>query len=263
MLSTLVFIVKFFSTISLLTVSCATASGNSEIASLKASLAALRAENAKLEQRLASVQQNRIPTGTTEAASKVLPPSSTALNVEAGDISAVPSLTVVRMKPKREMAPRLSTAVPVIEPSADVLAQLPFSPAEKADEVLETELAEARFDEGLEALKTGNAEGGIAKLQEFSKRFPLHAKADNALYFVGMGYMAQKEFLPAARAFGEAVERYPAGDVVLDSKLRLAECHVKLNQSAEARLTYQQIVDGFPGTTAAKEASARLVALRK
>jgi tol-pal system protein YbgF len=259
-LSTLFVIVKFLSTISLLTVSCATVSSDSEVASLKASLAALRAENAKLEQRLASLHQQGIPSGPTAITSKT-PPAP--VNADVGDISAVPSLTVVRMKPKREMAPKLSTSVAVVEPSVDVLAQLPLAPTEKADEALEAELAEAQFDEGLQALKTGNAEGGIAKLQTFSKRFPLHAKADNALYFVGVGYMAQKEFLPAAKAFGEAVERYPAGDVVLDSKLRLAECHVKLNQSAEARLTYQQIVDGFPGTTAAKEASVRLVALRK
>jgi TolA-binding protein len=54
------------------------------------------------------------------------------------------------------------------------------------------------------------------------------------------------------------VAQYPAGDAVLDSMLKLADCRVKLNRPAEARATWQKIVNSYPGTSAAAQAQARL-----
>jgi tol-pal system protein YbgF len=107
-------------------------------------------------------------------------------------------------------------------------------------------------------MKTGNSETGVAQMQQFVNDWPRHPKADNALYFSGMAFMAEKDFEHATQQFDRVISQYPAGDAVLDSMLKLAECRLKLNRLREARATWEKIVSGFPGTAAATQAQARL-----
>jgi tol-pal system protein YbgF len=257
--------------------SCATSDASREVISLRATLRALRQENSKLEERLNTLEQQAGASralaalhGASPATEQKRPnqPDEKRGASPAGaarEDNAVPALTVVKLKPKREQASTLPTRVAVVEPDEEILSELPStqSKAQRSTDPVDGEIAEARYNEGLDALKTGNAEGGIVKLQAFAKDFPDHARADNALYFAGMGLLAQREYLTASRAFAEAIERYPAGDVVLDARLKLADCYTKLNQSSDARLAYQTIIDTFPGTSAAREAQSRLLAFKK
>ena len=64
------------------------------------------------------------------------------------------------------------------------------------------------------------------------------------------------------RAFKQAVyavqDEEAALDIVQDSMLKLAECRLKLKGPREARATWEKIISGYPGTTAATQAQARL-----
>jgi TolA-binding protein len=111
------------------------------------------------------------------------------------------------------------------------------------------------------ALRTGNVEGGVARLTRFAEGFPLDARADNALYFAGLGQMGLQELEAAALTFERLVATYPAGDAVLDGMLRLAECRMRLHRKDDARALYTRILTQFPGTAAASQAEARLASL--
>jgi tol-pal system protein YbgF len=172
---------------------------------------------------------------------------------------------VVKLKPKKEAAPKLETVVEVSEPPESITQELKDS-APRDDDAKEgappddadLSMAEAQYERGLESMKTGNSEAGIAQMQQFVTDWPRHPKADNALYLAGTSFFAMKDFEHAAPLFERVLAQYPAGDALLDSMLKLAECRLKLKGPREARATWEKIISGYPGTTAATQAQARL-----
>jgi TolA-binding protein len=178
----------------------------------------------------------------------------------------VPDLTVVKLKPKAEPAPSLATRVAVVEPDADqtevFVSSSPDSPEPAiAPAQVNTAALDAEFEQGVSALRTGSVELGVARLQAFAEQNPRHSRADNALYFAGLGMIGLKDNEGASLVFQRLIETYPAGDAVLDGMLRLAECRLKLNQREDARALYTRVITQFPGTAAATQAEQRLASL--
>lgn len=231
---------------------------------LLASVRALRAENARIEARLESMEASLkgTPTARPAAASaKTAPGSSSATgSTAAAPRDDVPALTVVKLKPKKEAAPKLSTEVEVVEPPVaivDELAPAVELPADPPD-ATENAFLEQQYLQGVDALKTGNAVGGIAQLQQFAREWPKHPRADNALFYAAVGLMAAREFKDAESLLEQAIRQYPAGDATLESLMKLAECRSRLNRQADARATWEKIVATYPGTQAATLAQSRL-----
>ncbi len=220
---------------------------------------ALRSENARLEARVENLESQKV-IGAVRTAPKPVAMSPRATS----SADALPPLAVVKLKPKREAAPKIDTSVDVAEPAElytdEVKAPTPAANAEP-DEA-ELAMADTQFERGLEMMKTGNADAGIAQMQQFVIDWPRHPKADNALYFAGLAMVADKDFEKAAQFFDRVVANYPAGDAVLDSMLKLADCRQRLNKPREARATWEKIVSNYPGTAAATQAQSRLASAR-
>ncbi len=252
--------------------SCALDSASrNELVELNSQVRSARAENARMQVRLEQLEQQL-------AVSASRPVKTAAPLVEQNDL---PSLTVVKLKPKKETPPKINTRVDVVEPSEAYVADFKEAPlftnkdvarlsspgsttpgpsGAPADEMQE-QVADEQYDQGVASLKTGNIEGAIKTLTSFSHEWPKHPRADNALYFAGVGQMALKEFENAEKTFHDALTKYPAGDAVLDSMLKLAECRYKLKRPNDARATWEKIVTTFPGTAAATAAQQRLASL--
>lgn len=244
------------------------------------SLRALRAENARLEARLEKLEAQQLlattraaqvkttnnqsapaMTGRFTSSAPATPAAPAPITKATTSADALPPLAVVKLKPRRENAPKLPTVVEVSEPPETISNTGPSDDSGEADDPNEpsaASLAENQFERGLEMMKTGNSTAGITQLDQFATDWPRHPKADNALYFAGLALMAQKDFQPASERFERVAAQYPAGDAVLDSMLKLADCRLKLNRASEARATWQKIVSTFPGTSAAAQAQARL-----
>lgn len=229
---------------------------SAELSTLRGELKAEREKNARLSSRLERLEAEA---AVRNARSKKEP-------VDA----ATPELSVVKLKPKAAPAPKIDTSVDVVEPAEDVVEQignkdseeaLTFKDEDAATPALDEEIIEAEFDQALSAMKVGNIEGGITKLVTFANNHGRHPKADNALYFAGVGMMGQDRFDEAAKVFDQIMDSYPAGDATVDSMLKLAECRMKLNQTADAKALYARVVESYPGTPAANAAQARLSSL--
>ena len=237
-------------------VSCASESASrAELSSQRTELQSLRDENARLKRRIEQLES--VPPGD-------LPISGSA--GAANDPHEIPSLTVVKLKPKSDPAPKIAVAIPVVEPAPEQVEEILESPSDAPSRNQETGKAsdaalEAEFAAAVAALKTGNVSGGIARLQRFAAENPRHAKADNALYFVGLGLMAEHDLEGAAAAFEKLLGAYPASDQVRDAMLKLGECRARLKNSRAARALYTQVVKKYPGSTAANEANQRLALL--
>ncbi len=246
-----------------------TTASQAEVTELRAQVRALRDSQSRLEKRLERMELHesvrRAPAAAAQAAGAEPSPSKAP---------AVPDLTVVKIKPRVEPAPPLPTAVPIVEPSAeDMEAFVAVSDGDgggrggrdSADEEpavqAEPGVLDAEFEQAVAALRTGNVEGGIQRLLRFAEENPRHSRADNALYFSGLGQMGLKDHKSAVHSFEQLIEKYPAGDAVLDGMLRLAECRLRLDQREDARALYTRILTQFPGTAAATQAEQRLASL--
>jgi tol-pal system protein YbgF len=133
--------------------------------------------------------------------------------------------------------------------------------ASSSEAARDPDVLEVEFEQAVAALRTGNVEGGVARLQRFADENPRHPRADNALYFRGLGLLGLQDYPAAADAFEALLKRYPAGDAVQDGMLRLAECRVRLKQAPEARELYTRLLTQYPGTAAASQAEQRLASL--
>ncbi|MBM4781006.1 MAG: tetratricopeptide repeat protein [Archangiaceae bacterium] len=235
-----------------------------EHAELLASVRALRADNARLESRLDRMEQEQKTAKVMTPRAPSAPPTASGTTVSSsGNMTApaqdLPSLTVVKLKPKKEAAPKISTEVEVVEPPAAILTNETVSAAENEQlDQMEAAAIEQQYQSGVDLLKTGNPEGGIAALQQFARDWPKHPHADNALFYAAVGLMAGREFKDAENVLELAIRQYPAGDATLEALVKLAECRARLNRQADARATWEKIVANYPGTQAATLAQSRL-----
>ncbi len=212
----------------------------------------MREANAVLENRIERMERglSSQPARPTVAASTpaVAAPSPSVME------DSIPALKVVKLKPKKEAPPPIQTQVAVVEPPVDILNDL----AAAGDAIEAPAGEEMQFERGLSALKTGDLSRGVEALERFANEYPKHPKADNAIYYSGLGLLGMSAFDDAARRFEAVAKRYPAGDAVQDALLRLAECRIRTNKPAEARAVYEKILKQFPGSAAANVASTRL-----
>lgn len=258
---------------------CATDSATkAEVDALRAELRVLRESQSRMTQRMERLESRDAVRGAKASAAPQTPEPAPAAPAPTPQPPSVvtPSLAVVKLKPKSDPAPVISTRVPVVEPEPDDMeafvssapddAGAPPSRAATRREAPEEEkdpaLADAEFEQAVSALRTGNVEGGVARLQRFADENPRHPRADNALYFSGLGMIGMNDYAGAARVFERLIETYPAGDAVTDGMLRLAECRQRLNQPDHARALYTRLVTQFPGTAAATQAEQRLASLK-
>lgn len=235
-------------------VGCASdASSKSEVRTLQASVKQLQDENLRLLARLEALETER-------AAGRAAPPAMGPLLAAAPSTptgAEVPSLAVVKLKPRADRAPALDVRTPVQEPDAELVAALSRSGAPVSDAPDATQL-DGEFAQAQEALRTGNLGGGVERMQRFAEAHPKDPRADDALYLAALGELGQDEPARAAKLLDTVLQRYPAGDVVQQAMLKLAECRIRLKQPAEARELLARLVTSFPGTPAATEAEARL-----
>ena len=219
-----------------------------ELDELRASLRALRQENGRIEARLERLEE--------------APPPARGPVAAKAPSDSMPSLTVVKLKPKAQAAPRINTHVDVVEPPDGLVEEIKANGrSEDASDEADVAVAEVAYQKGLDALKTGNVEGGLGQLKRFAVDWPRHPRADNALYFVGVALMSQQDFAGAAKEFESVRSQYPAGDAMVDAMLKLGECRLRLNQPELAKATWERLVITFPGTAAASQAQTRLASL--
>jgi TolA-binding protein len=230
------------------------AASKSEVRTLQASVKQLQDENLRLFERVQALETDR---AVAHAGQQPLGPLLAVAPTPTPTGSEVPTLAVVKLKPRAERAPPIDVHTPVQEPDEELVAALGRSTTPDADAPDATQV-DGEFAQAQDALRTGNLGGGVERMTRFADAHPKDPRADDALYLAALGELGQDEPGRAAKLLETVLQRYPAGDVVQQAMLKLAECRMRLKQTAEARALLARLVTSFPGTPAATEAQARL-----
>ena len=123
----------------------------------------------------------------------------------------------------------------------------------------------------------GNYALAIDGFREFLRRYPDHAQASNAQYWIGEGYAALAQqhanagqaerateaLQRAVQEFRKVVANYPRGDRAPTALYKEALTLVELKQPALAQARLQYLVDNFPQAEEIPLARERLAALKK
>jgi len=224
------------------------------VRTLQASVKQLQDENLKLLERVQALETDRAVARAGQQ-QPLGPLLAAAPSVTSG--SEVPTLAVVKLKPRADRAPPIDVRTQVQEPDGELVAALGRT-ASPAGDAPDASQVDGEFAQAQEALRTGNLGGGIERMTRFADTYPKVPRADDALYLAALGELGQDEPARAAKLLESVLQRYPAGDVVQQAMLKLAECRMRLKQTDEARALLARLVTNFPGTPAASEAQARL-----
>ncbi|MBS1958627.1 MAG: hypothetical protein JST80_04065 [Bdellovibrionales bacterium] len=89
----------------------------------------------------------------------------------------------------------------------------------------------------------------------FVKEAPDHALAPAAQYYVGMGYVKQKEYSRAEEELSRGLVSYPHSNYVPDTLLALLDVSVALKKPARVTYYRQKLIGTFPNSPQALQAS--------
>jgi tol-pal system protein YbgF len=97
--------------------------------------------------------------------------------------------------------------------------------------------------------------------QEYAETWPKTDVSDDALYWVGECWLAQRKPKEAIAAFDRMLKLYPDSDKAATAYLKKALSHLDLGEKGQAIAGLQEVVHKFPGTDEAKSAKQRLKTL--
>jgi tol-pal system protein YbgF len=151
-------------------------------------------------------------------------------------------------------APQNSSAGGAIDAGAAPTPPAQPAAGGEADPAKEKLYYEAAFD----LIKARDFDKANQALSAFLRRYPDSQYAGNAQYWLGEVQLVQGNLQEAGKAFALVAQRYPSHSKVPDSLYKLADVERKLGNADKARSMLQQLVNQFPGSTAAQLAQQEL-----
>jgi TolA-binding protein len=202
---------------------------------------------------------------STAAPTAPIPPTATPVVPGPPPAAPAPSTAAPTARPGPV------TAAPASPPTAAPATPGPARPI--AGSLPPQDLYQASYID----FSKGNYALAIDGFREFLRRYPDHAQASNAQYWIGEGYAALAQqhtnagqterateaLQRAVQEFRKVVANYPRGDRAPTALYKEALTLVELKQPALAQSRLQYLVDNFPQAEEVPLARERLAALKK
>lgn len=118
------------------------------------------------------------------------------------------------------------------------------------------------YDQATQDLTQGRYDMAREEFRDFVRRFPTAEIADNAQYGVGECFFAQSMFDSAAIEYARVDSLSPQGDKVPAALYKLALSQEKLGRTAEAKKTFEALIQRYPLSGEAQLAREQLETAR-
>jgi TolA-binding protein len=165
-------------------------------------------------------------------------------------------LATLKLGPPSPRAPEVPTSIALREPDAAFVRAVLDEPSPEPDPLQAG--GALSFDAGMESIRTGDVEGGAARLIAFADRHPRDERAPTALFTAGVGLFTSGEVAAAALVLERVSDDYPAAAEAPEATVHLAQCKLRLRNVEAAKATYAKVIDRYPKSRAAKAAEAEL-----
>ncbi|TAK64658.1 tol-pal system protein YbgF [Methylobacter sp.] len=118
-----------------------------------------------------------------------------------------------------------------------------------------------QYQQAYEALRNGHNAQAIAEFNALLGKNPKGEYANNAQYWLGEAYRVNQDIDSARKAFNSVIENYPGSSKVPDALLKLGTIEVEQKNPVKAREYLTRVTTDFPGSTAARLATKKLLLL--
>jgi tol-pal system protein YbgF len=98
---------------------------------------------------------------------------------------------------------------------------------------------------------------------EYVKKWPTDPRSADAWFRLGEIAYGEKRYRESVLSYGKVAQDFPRSDKAPDALFRTGEAMMALGLRDDAQAIYQDVVNRYPKTTAAKKASSRLAELAK
>jgi tol-pal system protein YbgF len=164
-------------------------------------------------------------------------------------VAARPSITIVQPPPPVATPPAAVTPPAALPASSD---------AERPRDVVGDEPAEQAYAAALNTFRAREHGQAVLDLMDFIAKYPKHALAPNAQYWIGEAYYVQRDYRHALVEFQRVVEMAPQAPKAADALLRMGMCHASLREPTPAAEMWQRVVRDHPRSEAAGKARSFL-----
>ena len=182
------------------------------------------------------------------------PPTSSAIAaVERPRVPSVPPPAV----PPSQVAPP-APLVPQAVPAEPVPPIQPVQPqvAPPAPAASRAGNPEQEYNAALATFRSREHGQAVLDFIDFIAKYPKHALAGNAQYWIGEAYWAQRDYRQALVEF-EKVSEYGPGKAP-DALVKIGLCHARLRDASRAERAWQQVIREYPKSEAAVLAQSLL-----
>ena len=128
----------------------------------------------------------------------------------------------------------------------------------EAPVAVDPELIEAAYRYAFDLLKQSLYDLAIKAFREFLVRYPGSEHAGNAQFWLAEAYYVNSRFGQALVEYSTLVQRYPDSPKLAQATLKAAFCRHEMGQVEGAIRQLDEIIQQYPGTTAASLAQDRL-----
>ncbi len=192
----------------------------------------------------------QIPPATEPPVSPPLDEMAPAENVTPAGPQADSALSVENVTPP---APETAPDTAAVAESTEI----PAAPAEPAAPVNPLE-AQAQYQAAFTLLKQADYDQAITAFDRFLGQYPDSQYAENAQYWMAEALYVKRRFNEAITEYMKLVSTYPQSQRVPHSLLKIGYSYFELNQPEDAKKVLQDLIQKYPGTTAASDAETRL-----
>ncbi|MDI6738965.1 MAG: tol-pal system protein YbgF [Candidatus Edwardsbacteria bacterium] len=147
-------------------------------------------------------------------------------------------------------------------PKVDLLpigqAQPEAAPSKKSATNYLTEDYKKVYDAAYLEVTRRSYDLAVTGFREFIRKYPHSNLADNAQYWIGESFYAQRKFKDAAVEFERVIGDYPNQDKVPAAMLKAGLCRQELGEKAKADQLWQKLLKQYPKSQEALLAKEKL-----
>jgi tol-pal system protein YbgF len=147
----------------------------------------------------------------------------------------------------------LREAKAVIPSPPSAAAPAPAPPSRQPG-ALEPDDAEQAYNAALANFSAREHGQAVLDLLDFIAKYPTHALAPGAQYWIGEAYYVQRDYRQALVEFQRVVQMAPDSPRAADALLKLGLSHTNLRENSRAQQAWQRVVRDYPATDAAGRA---------
>jgi tol-pal system protein YbgF len=114
------------------------------------------------------------------------------------------------------------------------------------------------YGEAFQLFRAGKFEQARAGFTRYLGEYPKTDLADNAQFWLGECYYAEKDYREAITAYEKTIKEYPGSDKVSSALLKQGMAFLELGDTTAARILLKRVVKDYPDTNQAQIAQRKL-----